>query len=145
MICHIGNGCLITYAEINNTNCILLRQFIGNRYLKFSRKSILTIRTDSGKSNGILLLLNRGLPQFLLKSIRTTVKVILAFIRCQLHFLTIDHKSGVCNTVSASADARSKKAAVYEITLKIIITKDNICQSAFLVRYTDLHQDRTIL
>ena len=145
MVCHVCNGCLVAHTGVNDADCILLCQLISNRNFELSRITILSIRTDPGKSNCILSIHCGRIPQFLLKSVRAAMEIVLAFVRCQFDLCAIQHKSGICDTVAASADARSKKASIYKITLKIIISKNDVCQSAILIRHADLHQDRTIL
>ena len=73
------------------------------------------------------------------------MQIIMIFILCKNHFFIINKKSGIFDTVSTSSNDRSKKASIYKITLKIIISKNDVCQSAILIRHADLHQDRTIL
>ena len=142
---HVCNGCLVAHTGVNDADCILLCQLISNRNFEFSRIAILSIRTDPGKSNCILSLYCRCIPQFLLKSVRAAVEIVLAFVWRQFDLCAIQHKSGICDTVAASADACSEKASIYKIALKIIVSKDYVCQSAILIRHADIHQDRTIL
>ena len=146
MVGHICQRRLVTDSAIVNLQGIVLCKFICNRHLEFSRESILAIRADSGKSNGIFVricILNS--PNLLLEAIGAAVKIIVILILVKLVFLSIKGKSGTCDTVSASSYDRTKEAAIYFVLLNIVITKHYICKLPIFVRNAKLHKNGTVI
>ena len=146
MVGHIGNGSCIRASSVKNLQFVFLCEFIFHNNGKFSRKSVLSIRTDAEEIHAILLLGNFFyLPQLFLKAIRTAVKIVMILILCKNHFFIINKKSGILDTVSTSSNDRTEKASINLISPDIVISKDHILQISLLIRNTYLHQDRTIL
>ena len=73
------------------------------------------------------------------------MQIVFALIRCKGDFLSVQHKSGISNTVSTSSDRRAKETSVNLIACKIIIPQNYICKFTFSVRYTKLYQNCTKL
>ena len=141
MIGHISHCRLITYTLIMDFQFIFFCKFIFHRDIKFSRKTIFSVRADTVKYNAVFILRNLSyFPKLLLKSIRTAVKIVVIFILCKLYLFVSKHKPCACNTVTASANHCSEKASIHLIRFQVIISQNYICQFSFSVRHTQLHQ-----
>ena len=146
MVGHIGNGSCIRASSVKNLQFVFLCEFIFHNNGKFSRKSVLSIRTDAEEIHAILLLGNFFyFPQLFLKAIRTAVKIVMILILCKNHFFIINKKSGILDTVSTSSNDRTEKAAIHFVSFHIVISQNYILQFSVLIRYTYLHQNCAIL
>lgn len=142
MVCHICDRRFIADTLIVDLQFILFCKFILNRYVKFSRISILSIRTDAVKYNTVLILRNLNcFPEFLFKSVRTAVQVIVILILRKHYFFTINGEFRSTDTVAASSDRCTKKASIYFIGCQIVISKYHICQGTLFIRHTYLYKD----
>ena len=139
MICHIGNRCFIAYTCVNNTHSILFCKFICNTDIKFSWKSVFTVRADPGKCYAVIFLIYvLCCPEFFFKTIRTAVEIIVSLVLGKNHFLSVQFKTSAFYPVSAASDACAEKASVFHISFQCIVSQNYIYQVPLTVRNADL-------
>src|SRR5699024_4608515 len=113
---HIGNGGLGADSLINDTKVVVVCKFICNRNIKCSRETVLTVRTDPGKCNAVLIAVCLRAPPLLLKSVRAAVKIVFALIFRKYHFSAVQDEFPAFYPVSAPADGCSEKASVSKVS-----------------------------
>ena len=83
----------------------VFRKLIFYRHIKFSRETILAIRTYTVKYNTVFIIGNLShFPELFFKSVRTAVKIIVILILNKNYFFTIDREFRTADAVSVSAD-----------------------------------------
>ena len=105
MICHIGNCRFIADSLIMDPQFVVFRKLIFYRHIKFSRETILAIRTYTVKYNTVFIIRNLShFPELFFKSVRTAVKIIVILILSKNYFFAIDREFRTADAVSVSAD-----------------------------------------
>ena len=128
MICHICNCRLIADSLIMDPQFVVFRKLIFYRHIKFSRETILAIRTYTVKYNTVFIIGNLShFPEFLFKPIRSAVKIVVILVLCKYYFFSMNGESGFGNTITTSSDRSTKKASIYFIRCQIIISKYYVC------------------